>query len=114
MIINGESRVEIKEFIQGKLKISDRRCKFIARQETALLTTKFKAEQYKEFGIDKYEWRTVGQYSGPHPVRDSHQHLEGKICNWNKREKVNDNPERYAHPGEDFNCRCQAVPIVEW
>jgi len=37
-------------------------------------------------------------------VRSDHAANNGKIFSW-------DNPPPTVHPGEDYNCRCQAAPI---
>ena len=107
---SGRPRQEVRDIIMGKLHISKERCKFIARQETALMTTKFKAAQYTEFGMDTYEWRTVRDKN----VRHTHQMLDRTIQDWNNPPVVDEKTQRRAQAGEDYNCRCQAVPVVEW
>jgi SPP1 gp7 family putative phage head morphogenesis protein len=110
MILDGAPRKEIQKFIGTRLKLSKERSIFIARQETALLTTKFKKAQYEQYGIDKYEWRTMGD----HKVRSRHIELNGQTIDWSNPPIVDEKTGRTAHAGEDFRCRCQAVPIVEW
>lgn len=112
MIMDGASRKDVQNHIMGKLKISQQRCRFIARQETALLTTKFKKSQYEQWGIDKYEWRCIHD----HKVRPRHLELDGDIFEWNNPPRVTEKgePIRYGHPGEDFRCRCVATPVIEW
>jgi SPP1 gp7 family putative phage head morphogenesis protein len=110
MILSGSSRVDLRNAIQKRLKISDSRCKFIARQETALLVTTFKKSQYQQYGIDKYKWKTVGD----HKVRESHAELDGDEIDWDSPPIVDPKTGRTAHAGCDWNCRCQAIPIVEW
>jgi len=117
-ILGGRPRQEIRDYIEKSLEISKTRAKFIARQETALLTVEFKKIQYLDADIKKYKWITVGDHivRGRDP-KDSGNHvvLNGNIYSW-------DNPPdaKYfstgtqCHPGEDYNCRCQAKPIVEW
>ncbi len=38
-------------------------------------------------------------------VRSSHQENDGWIFAW-------ENPPATGHPGEDYNCRCEAVPYI--
>ena len=62
-------------------------------------------ERYKSVGVQKYRWSTAGD----NRVRPEHKALNGKIFDW-------DNPPLSTggkHPGEDFGCRCIAIPIVE-
>lgn len=46
---------------------------------------------------ERYIWLTMGDSS----VRDSHSALDGETRSWNKS----------PVPGEEYNCRCSAVPI---
>jgi SPP1 gp7 family putative phage head morphogenesis protein len=116
--MDGATREEMRKLVMGRLRIGETRAKFIARQETALMTVQYQQEQYQSAGIAKYKWVTAGD----HVVRGTrsndsgnHKALNGKIFSW-------DNPPAAeffstgtpCHPGEDFNCRCQAKPIVEW
>lgn len=110
MILDGAPRKEVQKFIGSKLKLSKDRSIFIARQETALLTTKFKKSQYEQYGIDKYEWQTMGD----HKVRSRHVELNGQTIEWSNPPIVDEKTGRTAHAGEDFRCRCVATPIVDW
>jgi SPP1 gp7 family putative phage head morphogenesis protein len=110
-IANGRSRNEVRNLIQNRLQISSDRCKFIARQETSLLTSKFKLVQYKQAGIDKYIWRTVGD----NRVRDKHDDLNGKEFSFNNPPDASYfNTGEPCNPSEDYNCRCVALPVIEW
>lgn len=106
----GRPRKELIEKIEGRLHVGYNRAKFIARQETALYTAKLKESQYKASGIDKYRWMTVGDGA----VRHSHKEHNRKIFSWDNPPIVDPVTGRRAHPGEDFNCRCTASPIVEF
>lgn len=111
LVADGRSRIEVKNLIQNRLNISDDRCKFIARQETSLLTSNFKEIQYRQAGIDKYIWRTVGD----NRVRDKHDELDGKPFSFsNPPDASYFNTNEPCNPGEDYRCRCVALPIIEW
>lgn len=110
LILGGAPRQKLRDAIKKHLNISNERCKFIARQETALLTVKFKKSQYEQYGINKYKWHTVGD----HKVRERHVELNNETIDWSDPPIVDEKTGRRAHAGEDFRCRCQAVPIVEW
>jgi SPP1 gp7 family putative phage head morphogenesis protein len=94
--------------------VSLEKATFWARQENNLMVAKYRESRMKDAGVETYEWRTVAG-SPLHPVRDSHKALDGKIFSW-------DNPpittapgktQRRNHPGEDYNCRCIAIPVIE-
>lgn len=112
MILAGQSRVDLRNAIKRRLKISDARCKFIARQETALLVTTFNKAQCQQNGIEKYKWQTVGD----HKVRKRHVDLNGDIISWDSPPLVSEKgqTDRFAHAGMDFNCRCVPCPVIEW
>jgi hypothetical protein len=50
----------------------------------------------------QYVWHTQqdGKVSGAHRIND------GRVLSWS-------NPPPTGHPGQDFNCRCQAIPYIE-
>lgn len=110
LILSGAPREYMRKAVKHNLGISAARCKFIARQETALLTTMFKKELYQKNGMGKYKWRT----NHDHKVRKTHHDLDGKTLDWNDPPTVDYKTGRKAHPGLDFNCRCQALPIIGW
>jgi len=111
MILEGAPRTHIQEYIQAKLNISKQRSIFIARQETALLTTMFKRSQYQQWGINEYKWSSAKD----HIVRKRHMELDGQTFNWDHPPIVSEanQPERRGHPGMDYNCRCVDIPIAE-
>ena len=56
----------------------------------------------KQAGItDQYIWRTRCDER----VRPSHRINDGRIFSWS-------DPPATGHPGDDYNCRCEAVPFV--
>ena len=109
--------------IEKSYDVSFNKAKFLARQETGLLMAKFKEVRYQDAGVKKYKWTCVTGTS-THPVRPEHKALDGKIFSWDhpreldKDGRVNPSgahkPGDNKNPGEDFNCRCYAKPIVEF
>ena len=98
--------------IQESYDVSRRKAKFLARQETSLLMTKFKETRYLDAGVDEYKWVCVAG-STNHPVRPMHKRLDGKVFKWNNPPITDENGSR-NNPGQDFNCRCVARPIVRF
>lgn len=106
--------------IQKSYGVTQSKAKFLARQETSLLMTKFKQTRYEDAGVRKYKWTCVHmphQKKGapyiPGEVRYSHGILNGKVFRWDQPPVVNEKGER-KNPGQDYNCRCYAIPIVEF
>lgn len=84
---------------------SKRKAKFIARDQTAKLNGNIARAQQQDAGITQYMWST----SGDERVRPSHAALDGKVFDWANPPTNSDG--RTCHPGEDFNCRCCAIPV---
>lgn len=98
--------------IQKSYDVTAKKAKFLARQETNLLMTKFKEARYTDVGVNEYKWGCVSG-TAKHPVRPMHRSLEGKVFRWDSPPITASNGAR-NNPGEDFNCRCFAKPIVKF
>lgn len=112
-IFTGNRYESAVKTIQKSYGESQNKAKFLARQETGLLMAKFKETRYTDAGIMEYRWGCVAG-SAKHPVRPSHKALEGKIFRWDTPPitTMPGQPVRRNNPGEDYNCRCFARPIV--
>lgn len=102
------------EFMQHVLEaqygVAERKAKFLARQETSLLVSKYREARYKEAGLNKYRWST----SRDQRVRADHRALEGKIFDWDHPPITDRSTGARNHPGQDFGpCRCLAIPLIE-
>lgn len=82
---------------------SDRRARFIARDQTAKLNAAMNRERNQALGITEYVWKTVRDER----VRESHAKKHGQRFRWD------DPPADTGHPGEDYQCRCVAEPVIE-
>lgn len=98
--------------VQKSYGVTENKAKFLARQETSLLMVKLKETRYTSSGIQKYKWRCVAG-TKLHPVRPFHKKLDGSIQTWSNPPIDDPNGSRH-NPGENYNCRCVAVPIVEF
>ncbi len=108
-VFDGFRAKKMVDTIQSEFGVSKNKAKFLARQETSLLLSKYRQDRYEKIGIDKYQWST----SGDSRVRDRHKELNGRIFSWDNPPIVDTATGRRANPGEDFSCRCVAVPIWE-
>lgn len=97
------------ERIQNRYDVSQTKAEFLARQETSLFVSKHREQRFSEVGITHYVWQTAGDAE----VREGHSELNGRTFSF--KDKA---PARYmsvdqpCNPGEDYNCRCVAAPIV--
>lgn len=100
-VIGGKSNKQITDDLVNLGGITQRRAKFIARDQAAKFNGAMEQAQQQDLGIKSYRWST----SRDNRVRHTHQENEGKIFTW-------DDPPATGHPGQDYNCRCVAIPII--
>jgi SPP1 gp7 family putative phage head morphogenesis protein len=108
----GYRQEDLVKMIRRSYGVSQRKAKFLARQETSLLVTKFKEIRYTDAGVKIYKWRCVAG-TEKHPVRPMHKALDGKTFSWDNPPITSPKGDR-NNPGQDFNCRCSAIPIVKF
>lgn len=97
------------ELIQAEYGVSQNKARFLARQETSLLVSKYREDRYQEIGCETYQWST----SHDARVRHRHEELDGRVFRFDDPPIVDLATGRRANPGEDFQCRCVAIPIFE-
>ena len=105
----GRRAESLIKIIQSNYGVSQRKAKFLARQETSLLLSKFRETRYAEVGVKRYRWSTAHDER----VRSDHSHLNGKIFSFDSPPVTNTKTGARNNPGEDFGCRCIAVALVE-
>lgn len=96
-------RDEIEHFVDPEVGNIRARANLIARDQIGKLNGQINFLRQNELGIERYRWQTVGDER----VRDSHASKDGRIFSWD------DPPADTGHPGEDFQCRCWAEPVIE-
>jgi len=97
----GKSYQAIKEEVMERGDVSESKAEFIARDQTLKLNGEIVKSQQTNAGIKSYIWST----SGDERVREEHAALEGMEFEWG-------NPPSVGDPGEDFQCRCVAIPVL--
>lgn len=105
----GRRAEDLEKMIMQDYGVSARKAKFLARQETSLLMSKFRETRYRDVGAQKYVWRGAMDSR----ERPDHKKLEGKVFTWDHPPVVDLGTGRRCNPGEDFGCRCVAVALVE-
>ena len=103
----GYRSTRLAHIIEAQYGVSRRKAMFLAEQETSLLVAKYREEEYTGIGCNVYRWST----SHDERVRHSHRILDGRVFAWSDPPLIQ-GTNRYCNPGEDFRCRCVAVPLV--
>ncbi|MEZ5691184.1 MAG: phage minor head protein [Rickettsiales bacterium] len=105
---SGKRAKNLERIIVDNYYVTQAKARFLARQETSLLLSKYSEIRYKSAGITSYRWST----SHDSRTRPDHADLDGKIINFNSPPIVDKKTGRRAHAGEDYGCRCVKVPII--
>lgn len=98
--------------IEDNFEVTKNKAKFLARQETNLLTAQYKEERAVSSGSVGYIWKTIGG-TAAHPVRADHKRLEGKFFPWGDPPVTNLKTGAKNNPGQDYNCRCRAAIVFK-
>lgn len=95
-------RVEdLKKQLQERGSVSESRAELIARDQTLKVNGAITEIRQRSAGVDSYVWST----SLDERVREEHAALEGQTFSWSS-------PPSVGHPGQDYQCRCVAVPVI--
>jgi SPP1 gp7 family putative phage head morphogenesis protein len=100
---------EIKAQLSEQFGFEARRAELIARDQTLKLAGQLQEARQTQAGIKRYVWTT----SADERVRKDHADLDGKIFSWDAPPVVDKRTGRRAHPGGDFQCRCNADPVLD-
>lgn len=103
---NARSTKAIMKDLQEQFGVSKSKAKLLAVDQTSKLNAKLTQFQQTDAGCEEYTWSS----SGDAKVRDRHRELDGKTFRWDKPPIVDEKTGRRAHPGEDYYCRCVAIP----
>jgi SPP1 gp7 family putative phage head morphogenesis protein len=72
--------------------------------------SRFNRAAQRDAGVDSYRWQSMHD----NRVRPEHEHLDGIEFDWDDPPLGADESSNGedCHPGDDYNCRCVAVPVV--
>lgn len=105
--------------IQTEKSMTRNHARFLAKQETSLMTAAYREIRYSEIGIHEYVWST----SMDERVRpaigvrgkaraNNHRILQGRKFRFDQPPIVDSANGRSCNPGQDFGCRCTAIPYI--
>ncbi|TKI65571.1 hypothetical protein FC756_16100 [Lysinibacillus mangiferihumi] len=103
---SGSSIKTIREQLMGEVEISKNKAQFIAVDQAGSILGQMTAQRHQNIGIVKFEWYD----SADERVRKSHKKLSGETFSYSDPPDVNG---RKVLPGEDYRCRCVAIPVFD-
>lgn len=83
--------------------VTDSRAKLIARDQLGKINSRLSQIRQQSLGITHYFWST----SRDERVRDRHRRWDGDLIAWDK-------PPIDGHPGQAIQCRCTAIPDLDF
>ncbi len=98
--------------IRERFGVTKSKANLLARDQTLSLNAQIARVRQTNLGIESYVWTTAGDDR----VRDGsegdtdHASLDGQTFRWDTPPDVGDG--RALHPGEDYQCRCTAFPVL--
>ncbi|EOX8534836.1 phage minor head protein [Salmonella enterica subsp. diarizonae] len=118
---DGGRHENLIDLIKERGEITRNRARFIARDKTSKLNADLTEARNVALGLDLYEWGGTGDER----ERDTHFVLNHMLCKysdptvysddggktWKKRSTIG---AFIGKPGEDYQCRCLALPYVSW
>lgn len=117
MFPNENSGSLVKEINSINTKYTKNKSKFIARNETGNLNGAIQRTQMEGAGFRYYKWMSM--LDGV--TRDTHRSMNGLVCNWEDDTVYSDDGGKtwkkrtgsmfIGQPGQDYNCRCTAIPF---
>ena len=113
----GRTIRDISKEIQEEYSVTRHKAQMLARDQVATLNSQISKLQQQDAGCTKYRWST----SKDSRVRDCHKALDGKVFDWNNPPEMWYETKksgivhtgRHCHPGEDYCCRCVAIPVFD-
>lgn len=107
--------------LQHRVGITERKARFLARQETGLFMAAYRRERFTAAGVTRYKWSTS------HDVRvrpedddlkrkkyGDHRALDGQIFTYAHKAPASFmSCKQPSNPGEDFQCRCVDLALLE-
>lgn len=106
---NGTTTTKIVKAIQKEYGTGRSHARLIARDQISKLNSEITHKQQQDAGVQEYIWSD----SGDSRVRSGHHRLNGKKFRWDDPPVVDERTGRRCHPGEDFQCRCVAIPVFD-
>lgn len=111
-ILSGYNRLELIDLISAEYGTTMSKAKFLARQETTLLTSTVRDSRYQSAGVKKYRWFATGGKQGDGRTRNLHKALHGQIFFYSSPPIIDERTGERGNPGNAYGCRCGAGAVL--
>jgi SPP1 gp7 family putative phage head morphogenesis protein len=96
------------DIIQKNYGVSKNKAKFLARQETSLLTAEYTIQRYKDLGSKRWKWSTSHDSS----VRPLHKLLDNQVFTYDSPPVIDERTGQKGFPRQAFGCRCKLLALI--
>ncbi len=96
----------IRNQLVERIGMTENRAQFIAVDQAGSILGQMTAQRHQDIGIERFTWLT----SKDERVRETHKELNNKVFAYSDPPTVGG---RVVLPGEDFRCRCVAIPVFD-
>lgn len=104
----GLTHDELAELLEERGRVSESTARFLARDTTLRTNAAVTKARQTAAGVTAYRWST----SRDERVRETHAELEGEKYDYDDPPVTNDAGDT-NNPGEDWQCRCAALPVID-
>lgn len=103
----GTRAEDLADLLRERAGVSESRAELIAVDQTLKLNGQLNQMRQVNAGVERYVWST----SHDERVRPMHRDLDGSEQSWADPPET-DEDGNANHPGQDFRCRCVALPVL--
>lgn len=99
---------EIARELQDATGATKARAQLLARDQVLRVNSQLTQDRHEAAGITRYTWSASRDVR----VRRRHKELDGEVIDYDDPPVVDERTGRRAHAGQDFRCRCVAIPVL--
>ncbi len=88
-----------------------RRANMIALDQTRKAMSNLSQGRLEKIGMKKYRWLHTGGSVEP---RELHKRMSGNIYSWDAPPVIDEKTGERGHPATAINCRCVAIPVIDF
>lgn len=107
----GKGAADVMKEVRHIGGLSEKRAHLIATDQTRKVTSAMNAERAKAVGMRKFRWLHSGGSADPRP---EHMEMNGEIFDYDDPPIIDRKTGERGYPGQLINCRCVAIPVIDF
>lgn len=106
-----ENAKKLVDRVYFRGETTEERARLIARDQVSKMSCEMSAARAKSAGITKFKWRHSGGSADP---RKLHLEYNNQIFSYDDLPIIDERTKERGLPGQAINCRCVAIPVIEF